>query len=127
MPWHVKAAGVIGNLAQSSTPWAIPWPCLHEFFGVVTNRRVFGVPTPFDIVCGQIEAWMESPVLMMLGETSTHWTTLKEVIGAGKTLGPAVHDARIAAICEQHGVKELWSADRDFSRFPKLRVRNPLI
>jgi predicted nucleic acid-binding protein len=38
-----------------------------------------------------------------------------------------VHDARIAALCVQHGVRELYSADRDFSRFPQIAVRNPLI
>jgi predicted nucleic acid-binding protein len=38
-----------------------------------------------------------------------------------------VHDARIAALCMQHGVRELLSADRDFSRFPQIAVRNPLI
>jgi hypothetical protein len=38
-----------------------------------------------------------------------------------------VHDARIAALCLQHGVSELLTADRDFSRFPALRTRNPLV
>jgi len=41
--------------------------------------------------------------------------------------GPQVHDARVAALCQQHGVTELWSADRDFGRFPGLSVRNPLV
>lgn len=31
----------------------------------------------------------------------------------------------IAAICITHGVTELWTADRDFGRFPALRIRNP--
>jgi predicted nucleic acid-binding protein len=39
----------------------------------------------------------------------------------------AIHDARVAAICRSHGVAELWSADRDLSRFPALAVGNPLI
>jgi glutamate-1-semialdehyde aminotransferase len=30
-------------------------------------------------------------------------------------------------LCRQHGVRELWSADRDFGRFQPLRVRNPLV
>ncbi|MEJ7726221.1 MAG: hypothetical protein WKH47_04295 [Actinomycetes bacterium] len=38
-----------------------------------------------------------------------------------------MHDARIAGICLAHGVTELWTADRDFSRFPGLRTRNPLV
>jgi hypothetical protein len=41
--------------------------------------------------------------------------------------GSRIHDARIAAICLHHGVGELWSADRDFSAFPQLKVRNPLV
>jgi predicted nucleic acid-binding protein len=38
-----------------------------------------------------------------------------------------VHDARVAALCRDHGVSELWSADRDFSRFAGLSVVNPLL
>jgi uncharacterized protein len=38
-----------------------------------------------------------------------------------------VHDARVAALCLAHGISELWSADRDFGRFPGVRVRNPLV
>ena len=45
----------------------------------------------------------------------------------GTTLCALVHDARIAALCGYHGVAELWSADRDFTRFPSLRTRNPLV
>ena len=35
--------------------------------------------------------------------------------------------ARVAALCVAHGVSTLLSADRDFSRFPALDVRNPLV
>jgi len=42
-------------------------------------------------------------------------------------VGGAVHDARIAALCNHHGVNTLYSADRDFSRFPQLRTENPLL
>jgi hypothetical protein len=41
--------------------------------------------------------------------------------------GPLVHDARVAALCAQHGVRELWSADRDFSRMEAVEIRNPLL
>jgi predicted nucleic acid-binding protein len=48
------------------------------------------------------------------------------LLAAGQIVGGRTHDARIAAICIQHGVRELWSADRDFSRFPELTTANPL-
>jgi hypothetical protein len=40
--------------------------------------------------------------------------------------GPRIHDARIAALCAGSGVTELWSADRDFTRFP-ITTKNPLL
>jgi hypothetical protein len=50
-----------------------------------------------------------------------------EALTAGQVSGPQVHDARVAALCRLHGVRELWTADRDFSRFPGLKVKNPLV
>jgi predicted nucleic acid-binding protein len=33
----------------------------------------------------------------------------------------------VAAICLHNGISMLWTADRDFSRFPELKTSNPLI
>jgi predicted nucleic acid-binding protein len=63
----------------------------------------------------------------LLGETSNHWDVLRRITTAARLAGPAIHDARIAALCLENGVKELWTADRDFSRFPDLSTRNPLM
>jgi predicted nucleic acid-binding protein len=52
---------------------------------------------------------------------------LGQLLVSSRVTGPRVHDARIAAICLAHGVTELWTADRDFSYFPRLRTRNPLV
>ena len=63
----------------------------------------------------------------MLGEQSTYWSVLRPLLEAGQVTGPQVHDARVAALCRHHGVRELWTADRDFTRFAGLSVRNPLV
>jgi uncharacterized protein len=65
--------------------------------------------------------------LQLLGEANSHWPALRAMLLAGRVSGAMVHDARIAAICAEHGVRELWTADRDFSRFPALKCRNPLL
>ncbi|MDR2001060.1 MAG: PIN domain-containing protein [Zoogloeaceae bacterium] len=126
-PFHSAAVNLVNELAESKAAWAIPWPCLHEFYGVITNPRIHHVPTPVDVALKQIDAWFESPTLHLLAEIPAHWPTLRELIAKAKLQGAMVHDARIAALCLAHGVRELWSADRDFSRFPSLRVRNPLM
>lgn len=108
-------------------PWAIPWPCLHEFYAIATHPKIYAPPTPRTAAQDQIDAWLESPTLVLLAESGAHWATLRALISAGQVAGPQVHDTRIAALCLQHGVAELWSADRDFTRYPQLRLRNPLV
>ena len=70
---------------------------------------------------------METPTLVLLGETVGYWAQLRAGVLEGKVTGPQVHDARVAALCLHHGVDEMWSADRDFGRFAGLTVRNPLV
>lgn len=126
-PWHVAAAAAVTRLAEGRAAWAIPWPCLHEFLAIVTHPRIYAPPTPLDKALAQVDAWLESPALAPLGEGPEHWSALRPLLAAGRVVGPQVHDARVAALCLDHGVAELWTADRDFGRFPDLAVRNPLI
>ncbi len=126
-PWHDRAYARIVQLAEARSPWAIPWPCIHEFLAIVTHPQLYDPPTPLEGAIDQVEAWLESPTLVLLSETADYWPPLRAVLLGGRIVGPQVHDARIVAICQQHGVSELWTADRDFGRFPDLTVRNPLV
>ena len=125
--WHEKASAAVRGLAEGSAPWGVAWPCLHEFLAIVTHSRIYKPPTPLSRALTQVDIWMESPSLRLLGALKGHWKELKALLASGRITGGAVHDARIAAICREHGVQELWSADRDFSRFTGVKVRNPLI
>jgi uncharacterized protein len=58
---------------------------------------------------------------------AAHSAALRALLVASHVAGARVHDARIAALCRQHGVREFWSADRDFNRFAGLAVVNPLV
>ncbi len=126
-PWHGKAYSLIEELAEGRAAWAMPWPCLHEFLAIVTHPRIYKPPTPLDWAIKQIEAWLKSPSLTLLTEADGYWPELRTAIENGRVTGPLVHDARVAALCRLHGVRELWSADRDFNRFSGIRVRNPLV
>jgi toxin-antitoxin system PIN domain toxin len=126
-PWHDRAYASVAELAEGRASWAIPWPCLHEFLAIVTHPRIYRPPTPLPQAVDQIEAWLEAPNLTFLSEVDGYWPELRAMLETGRVTGPQVHDARVAALCRRHGVRELWTADRDFSRFPGLVVRNPLI
>lgn len=126
--FHTVAADHIKALAEGRSAWAIPWPCLHEFFAISTHPKIYDPPSTRSQAIAQIDAWLSSPPLSVLGEPTGYWSQLKSVLTTGKVIGSMVHDARIAALCSAHGVRELWSADRDFGRFSgALSVRNPLV
>jgi hypothetical protein len=112
-PFHLQAAQRVIELTEGMSPSAIPWPCRHEF---LSKRAV-----------DQVDAWRQSPTVTLLTETPDHWATLRRLLVDDHVNGPKVHDARIASLCEQHGVHELWSLDRDFGRLPALSVVNPLV
>jgi uncharacterized protein len=73
-----------------------------------------------------VETWLECGTVQLIGEGHNHLQDLRRLCKDGFVTGGAVHDARIVAICVAHGVTELWTADRDFSRFSGLRTVNPL-
>lgn len=125
-PFYETASRRLIELSKQSS-WGIPWPCVHEFFSIITHPTIFKSPSPISLVIEQIEAMRQNPTLRLLSETDLHWSHLREIIQTSHIRNGAIHDAKIAAICLQHGVRELWSADRDFSRFPALKTVNPLV
>ena len=125
-PWHEAAYARLAALAEGRMAWAIPWPCLHEFLAIATHPRIWKTPTPLEAALDQVDAWLEAPSAVLLTEAEGYWPVLRGLMRTGRVTGPLVHDARIAALCRLHGVRELWTVDRDFGRFPDLAVKNPL-
>jgi toxin-antitoxin system PIN domain toxin len=126
-PFHTRALDIVDALGNGHAPWAIPWPCVHEFLSITTHPRVYQPPSKLDEAIRFLENWFESPSLVFLGEGDIHFATLARISRAAHLAGPRIHDARIAALCMAHGVTVLYSADRDFSCFPDLKTENPLL
>lgn len=125
--WHQPAARLLRDLAEGNASWGLPWPCVHEFLAIVTHPRIYAPPSTLTQAMNQVDAWMESPSVVLLAEGEAHWETLRRTLVGSRMLGPQIHDARVAALCLQHGITELWTADRDFARIKQLRTRNPLV
>ncbi|MFN8082278.1 MAG: TA system VapC family ribonuclease toxin [Kineosporiaceae bacterium] len=126
-PHHDAARAAVADLAGSRGGWGVPWPCVHEFYSIVTHPRVYDPPTSPGDALRTLDDLAQLHGVRFLGEVDDHLTLLAELIERSGVAGPKVHDARIAAICLGHGVRELWTADRDFSYFPALKTRNPLV
>lgn len=125
-PQHEAAEAALRELAGQASPFGIPWPCVSEFLAITTHPGIYRPPSTATQALAAVRGLESLPNARLLGETASHFGVLEGSVGPGVT-GPKWHAARIAAICLAHGVSELWTADRDFSYFPKLRTRNPLV
>ena len=123
---HDVALDRLRALAAGPGPWAIPWPCVYEFFSVVTNPKIWRhtASTPQQ-AWAQLEGWFGAPTLRLLGESQGFATVLSGFVRRPRVRGAVVHDARIAAICIAHGVETLLTRDRDFTLFPELDIEDP--
>lgn len=126
MPFHDRARRVLTEVVAGPEPVCVPWPCAHEFLAVVSNPRIFKDPTPMGVALDAVKRLLASLSGGFLAEGEGYLGALEQIAQPTLLQGALVHDARVAALCLFHGVRVLWSADRDFSRFPGLAVVNPL-
>jgi toxin-antitoxin system PIN domain toxin len=116
---------LIRALAEGRKPWAIPWPCVYEFLRVVTHPRLFKPPTQLVMALEDLDQLFDSPAITLLGEGPGHRAHLRNMVTTGRATGNIAHDAHIAALLREHAVREFWTTDKDFHRFPGIAVRNP--
>jgi toxin-antitoxin system PIN domain toxin len=124
-PHHDRARRWLEESLSGSETIAFAWAALLGFIRIITNPRLFADPfspgEAFDVV----DSWLAQPVATIVHPTTRHAAVLRELLEPLGTAGNLTTDAHLAALAIEHGA-ELYSADADFSRFPRLRWANPL-
>ncbi len=126
-PQHTLARQALARLISQGEAWGIPSPCLHEFLATVTRKQYLSNPATMVESLEFLRTLRDSYGCFVLDESIRHLDTLETILRTSGVAGAKVHDARIAAICRDHAVQELWTADRDFGYFPWLNTVNPLV
>lgn len=114
---HRKALSRLVGLAEGLEPWALPVFCIGEFLRVVTHPKLFNPPSTLRRAILAIGNLLESPSVVILNPAENFWPILTEIARIADAKGNILFDAQIVAVCREHGVREILSEDRDFSRF----------
>ncbi|MEV6943412.1 type II toxin-antitoxin system VapC family toxin [Streptomyces sp. NPDC051172] len=110
---------------QGDEPIGLSSVVLSGFVRIVTHPRIYRDPAPVESALDFVQALRDAPATVPLVEGPRHWDIFDRLcrkVGARANL---VQDAYLAALAIEHGAT-LYSADRDFTRFPGLRWQHPL-
>jgi len=92
---------------------------------VVTHPKVFRRPTPLPQAVAFCETLRSQPNAVVLAPGPRHWPIFAGLCATVEARGNLVPDAYLAALAIETD-SDWITADRDYHRFPGLRVRHPL-
>ncbi len=122
---HERARSFIEACAAGPEILCLTWPTLMAYLRIATHPRIFATPLNPDDALGNVAALLGLPHVRAVSEQDGFLDAYKRIAGGAPVRGNLVPDAHVAAILSQHGVRTLYTHDRDFRRFESLDVRDP--
>ncbi len=124
-PKHAEAIRFLKQRASDPDLFCIAWSTLIAFLRIATHPRIFARPLSPDDALGNVESLLSLPRVRVLSEGEGFLEVYREVTAPFPVRGNLVPDAHLAALLRQHGVRRLYTVDRDFRRFDFLAVTDP--
>ncbi len=123
---HSMAREWLEQTLSGGEPVGLPWQSIAAFLRIMTDSRLPGERLSVAAAVQIVNKWLSQPNVRALSPGEEHWSLFHRMVVEGQAPGPLVSDAQIAALTIEHG-GILYTADRDFARFPGLRRKNPLV
>jgi uncharacterized protein len=125
-PHHGPARTWWDGRLSGTTPVCFCWMVINPFIRIGTNPRVYDHPLSMEQAVSRVQSRLDQPCTRLVRPTDRHWVVFQEMLTIGQAAGNLAPDAHLAALAIEHG-GTLYSTDSDFSRFPRLKWRNPLV
>ena len=122
---HLPARRFVETCAAGPEILCLTWPTLMSYLRIATHLRVFSAPLSPDEALGNVSALIGLPHVRTVSELDGFVEAYKQVAGETPVRGNLVPDAHVATILFQHGVRTLYSNDRDFRKFQSVDLRDP--
>jgi uncharacterized protein len=122
---HDAARKFLDSCAQGPELLYLAWPTLMSYLRIATHPSIFAAPLSPAEAFDNVNALLAMPHVRAVSELDGFAETYEHVTDALVVRGNLVPDAHLAAILFQHGIRTLYSSDRDFRKFASLDVRDP--
>jgi len=122
---HAAAKRWLEAAVAGPVPVRLAWVTVLAFVRIMTHPQVFRRPLSLQEAVGIVDEWLGHPMVSVLDAGDRHWSILRGLLLDGQASGPLSTDAHLAALAIEHGAT-LHTTDRDFARFPALKVVDPL-
>lgn len=122
---HEAYLAWLENLVNSDQAYGLSDLVLSGFLRVATHPKVFTRPSTMGEALAFVQELRGQPNCSVIAPGSRHWEIFCRLCRAAAIKGNLVPDAYLAALALESG-SEWVTTDRDYHRFPGLRVRHPL-
>jgi toxin-antitoxin system PIN domain toxin len=121
---HQRCRTWVEEAFSGEEPVCLAWMTILAFIRIITNPRIFEQPLRTTEALSAVSSWLERPSVSVLEAGERCWEILRQLLVEAQVSGPLVMDAFLAALALENGAT-LVTTDRDFTRFPKLKLHNP--
>ena len=125
-PFHERATALLDEIAIGPELAYLFWPTAMAYLRIATHPAIFAKPLSHADARSNLEALLALPHVQAVGETDAFWRRFTEVADDVRPTGNLVPDAHIVALMLEHGVRTIWTRDRDYRAFAGIRVKDPL-
>ena len=125
-PHFERGKAFIESCIARKEVFYLGWPTAMAYLRIATHPAVFDHLLSPDEAMANIETLLNLPHARFLSEEEGFWDVYRATAAEVPSRGNLVPEAHLAALLRYHGVKTLYTYDRDFLKFPFLDVRDPL-
>jgi toxin-antitoxin system PIN domain toxin len=124
-PFHDRAGTLLDEIAIGPEIVYVFWPIAMAYLRIATHPAIFARPLSQADARANLDSLLALPHVQAVGEDDRFWDRFREVADDVRPTGNLVPDAHIVALMLSHGIRTIWTRDRDYRSFSGIRVRDP--
>jgi toxin-antitoxin system PIN domain toxin len=122
---HARALSWLTRLLEGHEGIGFSWMTLLGFLRLATTPKILADPYQLHEAIDIVTDWLTRDNVSVISPTDRHWEILSSLLPKNRVRGSLITDAHLAALAIEHGAT-LCTNDRDFLRFPGLKLEFPL-